>query len=66
MSFDTTVKACLKVIGQESYRKSKATRAAAPFDEEEATRHVLSMRGRTGAVLILDGLSADDSTWYQF
>ena len=61
ISMDTTVKACLKIIGQESYRKSKTIRAAAPFDGQDAIRHVLSMRGRTGAVLILAGLSKDDA-----
>ena len=39
------------VLGQLSYRAPKAKRDAAPFDDDRAFRRVLTVRGRTGAVL---------------
>ena len=41
------------VLGQESYRCSKAKRNEAPFDDDTALRRVLTARGSTGAVLAM-------------
>ena len=52
ISMDATMKICLKVMGQESYRASKERRQAAPFPDEVALRRVPTVRGRSGAVLL--------------
>jgi hypothetical protein len=53
LSVDATVKTCLKLCGQESYRSSKKARNAAPFGDDVALRRLLTVRGRTGAVLLI-------------
>ena len=53
ISLDATIKCCMGIMGQESYRASKQRRNAAPFDDETALRRVLTVRGRTGAVLAM-------------
>ena len=53
ISIDATIKCCMAVMGQESYRRSAAKRNAAPFDDESAYRRVLTVRGRTSAVLAM-------------
>ena len=53
ISIDATVKLCLKLKGQASYRASKAEREAAPFGDDTAWRRILTVRGRTGAVLMM-------------
>ena len=49
VSMDATIKVCLKVLGQESYRA------------ETAWRRLLTVRGRTGAVLLLHPLQNESS-----
>ena len=61
ISMDATMKICLKVMGQESYRASKDRREAAPFPDEIAFRRVLTVRGRSGAVLLLHPLQGEAS-----
>ena len=61
ISMDATMKICLKVMGQESYRASKEKREAAPFPDEIAFRRVLTVRGRSGAVLLLHPLQGEAS-----
>ncbi|CAE7796366.1 unnamed protein product [Symbiodinium sp. CCMP2592] len=53
ISIDATIKCCMAVMGQESYRRSATKRNAAPFDDESAYRRVLTVRGRTSAVLAM-------------
>ena len=61
ISMDATMKICLKVMGQESYRASKQKRDAAPFPDEVALRRILTVRGRSGAVLLLHPLQGEAS-----
>ena len=61
ISMDATMKICLKVMGQESYRAPKDRREAAPFPDEIAFRRVLTVRGRSGAVLLLHPLQGEAS-----
>ena len=61
ISMDATMKICLKVMGQESYRAFKEKREAAPFPDEIAFRRVLTVRGRSGAVLLLHPLQGEAS-----
>ncbi|CAL1156102.1 unnamed protein product [Cladocopium goreaui] len=51
LSIDATLKVCMTVQGQANYRASAQTRNAACFDDEHSLRRVLTIRGRTGAVL---------------
>ena len=62
ISMDAAVKVCLKLLGQESYRASKDTRNAAPFGDDTAWRRLLTVRGRTGAVLLLHPLQDESAT----
>ena len=59
VSIDATIKCCMSVMGQESYRASREKRNQAPFDDETALRRVLSVRGRTGAVLAMIPVSSE-------
>ncbi|CAE7686642.1 unnamed protein product [Symbiodinium sp. CCMP2456] len=60
VSMDATVKVCLKLLGQETYRAPKTVRNAAPFGDA-AWRRILSVRGRSGAVLLLRPLQNESS-----
>ncbi|CAE7650574.1 unnamed protein product [Symbiodinium sp. CCMP2592] len=59
VSVDATLKTCLKLKGQESYRAPKAARNAAPFPDATAWRRLLTARGRTGAVLLMVPLATE-------
>ena len=48
---DCTVRVAMRLKGQANYRCSKATRALSVFPDGAALRRVLTVRGRTGAVL---------------
>ena len=51
ISIDATIKCCVSILGQASWRSNVVTRNEAPFDDVSAVRRVLTVRGRTGAVL---------------
>ena len=59
VSLDATIKCCMGVMGQESYRAPKHKRNAAPFDDTDSLRRVLTVRGRTGAVLAMLPVSSE-------
>lgn len=50
ISIDATFKVCLKIMGQASYRASKAERDAAPFPDDDALRRVPIVLTRNYAV----------------
>ena len=54
ISTDATLKTCLKLKGQESYRASSKLPNVVPFPDATAWRRLLTVRGRTGAVLLLE------------
>ena len=56
LSMDATLKLCMKLMGQASYRSPKSVRNEAPFGDDVAWRRLLTIRGRTGAVLLLHPL----------
>ena len=53
LSMDATLKVCLKLRGQASYRASAQERQDAPFPDDVAWRRLLTVRGKSGAVLPL-------------
>ena len=59
ISIDATIKCCMGVLGQVSYRAPKAKRDQAPFDDDHAFRRVLTVRGRTGAVLGMCAMASE-------
>ena len=61
ISIDATLKICMKLAGQASYRASKVERNAAPFGDEVAWRKILTVRGRSGAVLLMTPLKSEKS-----
>ena len=58
-SIDATVKCCMSVMGQESHRCSSAKRNSAPFGDDAAYRRVLTVRGRTSAVLAMSAMQTE-------
>ena len=61
ISMDVTLKLCMKLMGQASYRAPKHVREEAPFGDEVARRRLLTVRGRKGAVLIMHPLQSEAS-----
>eukprot|EP00435_Cladocopium_sp_Y103_P017516 s1987_g4.t1 len=53
VSADATLKVCMTLKGQASYRAKAEVRNSACFGDAEAFRRLLTVRGRTGAVLAL-------------
>ena len=51
LSIDATVKVLMGVKGQANYRQPAYVRSVALYDDAAALRRVLTVRGRTGAVL---------------
>ena len=62
ISIDATMKVCLKLKGQAPHRMSKDIRDSAPFGDEFAWRRLLTVRGRTGAVLLLHPLQDESAS----
>ena len=61
LSIDATLKICMTVQGQASYRSSAAVRNAACFGDGEALRRVLTIRGRSGAVVLMVPVPSEDA-----
>ena len=61
ISMDATFKVCLKILGQATYRASANVRNEAPFPDDVAWRRLLTIRGRSGAVLLLKPLPSESS-----
>ena len=61
LSIDATLKVCMVVLGQASYRAPASVRNAACFNDAESLRRVLTIRGRTGAVLGIVPIRAEDA-----
>ena len=59
ISIDGTVKCCLSLLGQATYRHSKAARAEQDVTDGEATYKVLTVRGRTSAVLMIAAIQSE-------
>lgn len=63
VSMDGTFRVCTPLIGQARFNAPAQERAAYPFNDETSYRRVISLRGRTGAVLGLvpaNGESAEE------
>ena len=56
VSTDAILKVCLKLLGQASYRAFRQERESAPLGDEYAFRRLLTVRGRSGAVLMMKPL----------
>ena len=59
LSLDATLICCMGVMGQESPRAAKEKRNMATFDDFHAFRRVLTVRGRTGAVIAMVAVSSE-------
>ena len=60
-SIDGTLRCAMHIKGQSSYRASKEVRDAALFPDGVAKRRVLSVRGRTGALICLKPVAEEDA-----
>ena len=61
ISMDATLKLCMKIMGQAPYRAPQKARDEAPFGDAVAWRRLLTIRGRTGAVLMMHPLQSESS-----
>ena len=61
ISLDGTLKICMRVKGQEQANRSSHVRNSAPFGDDVAHRRVLTVRGRTGAVLAMSPVPSEES-----
>lgn len=64
VSMDGLFRVTRRLRGQADYRQSKTQRDAAPINDAGALRRVLSLRGRTGAVVML--CAAKDESGEEF
>ena len=53
LSMDAIVRLAMRAKGQGNYRESKEARASYVVGDDEAKRRVLTVRGRTGACLVM-------------
>lgn len=53
LSVDGTFRVCLPILGQRPFNLSKSERAEAAIPEEESFRRVITVRGKTGAVVTM-------------
>ena len=61
LSIDGTFRVCLPLLGQAPFTAPKAVRDKQPFGDDRSYHRVLSVRGRTGAVLALKGEGSEDT-----
>ena len=54
LSIDGTLKLCMTVQGQASYRATKEVRNFACLEDDSALRRILTIRGRTSPVLAME------------
>jgi len=62
ISVDGTFRCCLSIAGQSSFRAPKEERERAAFGDAEALRRVLTVRGRTGAVIDMRAVRSEASS----
>ena len=62
ISIDCTLKVCMSVKGQAHYRAAAEVRNSACFNDEDSLRRVLTIRGRTSAVLAMVPVRGEDAT----
>jgi len=60
ISIDATMRVCMTVLGQTSWRARKEERDQAAFDDGSSLRKVLTVRGLSGAVLSLTAVPAEN------
>ncbi|CAE7526256.1 unnamed protein product [Symbiodinium microadriaticum] len=61
VSIDCTMRCCLPLLGQVHPRSSKEDKERAAFRGEDARTRVMTLRGRTGAVMVLEPIATDES-----
>ena len=61
ISMDATLKVCMKLMGQASYRSPKPVHNEALFGDDMAWRRLLTIRDRFGAVLLMHPLQNESS-----
>ena len=61
LSMDATVRMAMRIKGQGNYREPKTQRAQYLVGDSEAKRRILTIRGRTGGVLVLNPVVSEAS-----
>ena len=61
MSIDATVKCMMKILGQARFNQSQENRDAAAIDDMNSVYKLLTVRGRSNAVLALRGIKSEAS-----
>lgn len=61
LSMDATVRMAMRIKGQGNYRQTKEERASYIVGDSEAKRRILTIRGRTGGVLVMHPVVSEAS-----
>ena len=61
LSIDAACQVCLRLGGQASYRAPADVRAQAAFDDAYSYRRLLTVRGRTGGVLLMQPIREENA-----
>jgi len=61
LSMDATVRMAMRIKGQANYRETKEQRAQYLVGDSEAKRRILTIRGRTGGVLVMNPVLSEAS-----
>ena len=61
LSIDGTFRVCLSIMGQAKFNEPKSSRENAAFQDKESLRRVLTVRGRSGAVLAMSAVPGESS-----
>ena len=61
ISVDATLRICLTLQGQASYRAAAIVRAQAAFDDDASLRRLLTVKGRTGGVLLMKAIREESA-----
>lgn len=62
ISVDGTFRVCLSIMGQRPFNLGKTLREDAAYQERESIRRVITVRGKTGAVVAMFGAPGESST----
>ena len=62
LSIDATMKITMSIAGQAHWQADRATKESAAIREPDSIRRVLTVRGRTGAVLAMSSYKQGDGT----
>jgi hypothetical protein len=61
ISIDATMRSCMSILGQAHHRASREIKAQSAIGEKDSLKRVITVRGRTGAVLLMLAVKSDNA-----